>query len=424
MNLLYANKLLWETFCGRDNTLNLGIYSFAIRTTMDSKKYLGISLLLVVVFGVISFLYFNPYDFNHSINRNEDGGSERRIATASKFKRGSIPIIEQLPSPKDLGKHFFHDHKPSHKSAATPTNTASKKPLNCGLSSKRVPDYLVLTNSGGGYTNQILSLMIKANIAEHCGSNIVFGNYTERRGYDGDYKDAIFVEVPLLNVITFDFDTPVLKGRILDVPISSPVPQCGFGERLADLNDIDCHSLPDGAAIHSHFDTFKIPFHRIVSFLTSIRIASKKVLDRCEAAKKAMRPYTCWHPRNEKDWGEAYNFSKVNFVLNNKFIVSGVKKVHWSGKSYFKDDFDMKGLSATEKLQFDFCVCTDADRFVGVLSSTFSYYVWIVRLAQNRLKNRIVSNNGMFWSTTMHELYVTGIAGYFNLFLSDQIVIL
>ena len=174
----------------------------------------------------------------------------------------------------------------------------------------------------------------------------------------------------------------------------------------------------------SHFDSFKIPLHKIVSFLTGIKIVSKKVITRCEHAKKMIRPFTCWHPRNEKDWGEAYNFSKVDFGLMNKYIVSGVKRVHPIGRSYFKDDFDLSAFTATELLQFDFCVCADADQFVGVLQSTFSYYIWIVRLANNRLKNQLLTNNGVFWSSSMHELYVTGIAGFFNIFLSEQIVIL
>jgi len=297
--------------------------------------------------------------------------------------------------------------------------------LNCAPIASTLPKYILLSNSGGGYTNQILHLMIQASIAEVCGIKIVLGNYTERRDYAVDYKDSTFVEIPLTKVISFDENTPVLKGRILNFrQVVSPIPDCGFNVRLANLNDVNCYAIPDGGTTHSHFDSFKIPFHRIVSFFTSIKIASKEVLSRCEHAKKAIRPFTCWHPRNEKDWAQSYNFSKVDFALHNKFIVSGVKKVHWSGKSYFKEDFDMSGLSATEKLQFDFCVCTDADHFVGVLLSTFSYYVWIVRLTQNRLKNRLVSDNGMFWSSTMHEMYVTGIAGYFNLFLSEQIVVL
>ena len=282
---------------------------------------------------------------------------------------------------------------------------------------------MTLTNGGSGYTNQLLSLLVQAAVAEICNVKVVFGNYSERRGYEGGYHDAKFVQLPLSSVLSFDENISLLKNRVIQRPVVGPIPSCGFGMHLADLNDIDCSTIPEGVAVGAHFDSFKIPIHKIVSFLTGIKIISKKVITRCEHAKKMIRPFTCWHPRNEKDWGESYNFSKVDFGLMNKYIVSGVKRVHPIGRSYFKDDFDVSAFTATELLQFDFCVCADADQFVGVLQSTFSYYIWIVRLANNRLKNQLLTNNGVFWSASMHELYITGIAGFFNIFLSEQIVI-
>ena len=386
-----------------------------------------IMVAILVIFSVRNlFFSANPCDLIPSNNEVELVGGELLHNNSVVLTRGSIPLIREIPSAEELGKYFSHDHKPSEFNVitfSTPLTSVVNK-VTCGEKQPTLPTYMVLSNGGGGYTNQLLSLLIQAAVAEVYNLKIVLGNYTERRGYEGGYSDAKFVQMPLSAVLSFDKKTPVLRDRLIQRQVVGPTPSCGFGKRLADLHEIDCGTIPEGCTVGSNFDAFKIPIHKIVSFLTGIKIVSKKVRSRCSHAKKKIRPFTCWHPRNEKDWGEAYNFSKVDFGLTNKYIVSGVKRAHPIGKSYFKDDFDMSDFSATELLQFDFCVCADADQFVGVLSSTFSYYIWIVRLAKNRLKNQILTNNGVFWSSSMHELYVTGIAGFFNVFLSEQIVIL
>ena len=148
-------------------------------------------------------------------------------------------------------------------------------------------------------------------------------------------------------------------------------------------------------------------------------------MSHCKKAAKELKPYTCWHPRNEPDWSQSYNWSKITPTLKDKtvYVMTGVPLNTTAKRTVYKDQFKIGKYTPTEQLQFDFCVCHHANDFVGVYLSTLSYYIWIIRLIHGNVKNKLFSHQETYWSPTMHDLYVKDIPSYFGVSLADQLVI-